>query len=124
MNIKTLFFTVVILLAQTSTYANSKIPCASISMIQASRLKLDTAQKLQEYYITYTAAPAFEANGLWWFVGVGDIAARSSKEAITLGRRYLSQVNVQLNQYAIKKNDEYICNYAPGYIQARGKKLV
>jgi len=99
------------------------IPCPSVRIIQESAQKLDTAQKIKDTYIAYTATSVFQSNDLWWFVGVGDITASSPDEAIKIGKYFLKNTTVQVDMSATKVGNEYICNYRPGYIQARGKKF-
>jgi len=117
------FFIVPLALIQTDTFANDKIPCPSTHIIQAAAEKLDTAQKIQDEFITYTSASVYQSNDLWWFVGVGNINADSSTQALAIGKQTLINISDQQDAYATKHNDEYICNYGPGYVQARGKTL-
>jgi hypothetical protein len=111
-------------LVHTSIAYQDNVPCASVSKIQASVPKLDTAQKINDKYIAYTATSAFQSNDLWWYVGVGDVIANSSDEAIKIGKDFLNNVTVQVDVFANRDGNEYICNYRPGYIQARGKKFI
>jgi hypothetical protein len=99
------------------------ILCPSVDIIQLSSKKIDSAQKINNKYIAYTATSVYQINNLWWFVGVGDIFADSSNEAIVIGKEIAREVSTQENVYAIKQGSEYICKYWPGYIQARGKDL-
>jgi hypothetical protein len=119
---------VVLMLSMPFGYAknidNANIPCPSIAIIQAAAQKLDTAIKLNNKYITYSATSIYQANDLWWFAGVGDIIAHSSDEAIKTGKSFLNKVTIQLDKYATKVGDEFICKYGPGYIEARGKNLM
>lgn len=103
------------------SYAENNMPCPSIDIIQASSSRLDTAQIIKNKYITYTSISVFQSDDLWWFVGVGDIAADTSSEAIQTGQAILKKASIQIDIYATKAGNEYICNYGPGYIQARGK---
>ena len=114
----------IILLISLMTFAHAKILCAPVNRIQALAEKLDTAQKIGNNYIAYTATSVFQSNDLWWFLGVGDIFANSSNDAINIGKSFLSKATEQIDVYAKKVGDEYICNYGPGYIQARGKNLL
>jgi hypothetical protein len=111
-----------------TTYHNlphqENILCPSLDKIRASVMKLDTAQKINNKYITYTATSFFQEKNIWWFSGVGDIIASSDNEAVALGKEILKKVDIQIDIYPTKVGNEYICNYAPGYVQARGKNLV
>lgn len=92
-------------------------------IIQLSSQKLDSAMKINEKYITYTATSIYQSNELWWFAGAGDIKADSTEEAILIGKNIMNNANIQIDVNATKVGNEYICNYGPGYIQARGKNL-
>lgn len=100
-----------------------KILCSSLNIIQQSSQKIDTAQKINNEYIVYTATSPYQTNNLWWFVGVGDVYAATSDEAVTKGKEIVQKASIQRDVYATKQGDEFICNYGPGYIQARGKNL-
>lgn len=99
------------------------IPCSSLSIIHQSSQKIDTAQRVNDKYIVYTATSPYQTNNLWWFVGVGDIYAESTDDAIKQAREFVQKANIQKDVYAIKQGNEFICNYGPSYIQARGKSL-
>lgn len=103
--------------------AQDNIPCASVSLIRTLSQQIDTALLIQNKYISYSSTPVFEANDLWWFIGIGDIVASSTADALRIGKTILSNTDVQLDRYATQNGNEFICNYGPGYIQARGKKL-
>lgn len=114
------------LLSSTCVYAQNiddKILCPSVDIIQLSSNKIDSALKVNNKYIAYTGSSVYQTNNLWWFVGVGNIFADSSDEAIVKGKEITQKASIQEDVYAIKQGDEYICKYWPGYIQARGKNL-
>jgi len=102
---------------------DDKILCPSIDIIQLSSKKIDAAQKIDNKYIVYTATSVYQTNNLWWFVGVGDIFAESSDEAIVKGKEITQKASILEDVYATKQGNEFICKYWPGYIQARGKDL-
>jgi len=112
---------VIFIFSVSVSHAENNMPCPSVDIIQASSLRLDTAQIIKNKYITYTSTSVFQSDDLWWFVGVGDITADTSGEAIQTGKVILKKASIQIDVYATKVGSEYICNYGPGYIQARGK---
>lgn len=129
LNFYNLIFPCVLLLSISFSYADTnllhqkEILCPSLDKVQASVMKLDTAQKINDHYIVYTATPFFQENNIWWFSGAGNIIATSNNEAITLGKEIFNDLHIQIDIYPKKVGNEFICNYAPGYVQARGKNL-
>lgn len=118
-------FTILFLFGVSAAYADisQKITCPPLEIVKKSADQLDTAMKVNDKYIAYTASSFFQSNNLWWFSGVGNIAASSSQQAILLGQGILKNANIQIDVYANKVGNEFICNYGPGYIQARGKNI-
>ena len=123
---KKIIFAVLIILTISNPifcYADENIPCPGLDIIQQSQQKLDTAIKIQNSYIAYTASPVFQSDNLWWFVGVGNILANSAEEVVANGKIILDHANIKVDVYATKVENEFICHYEPGFIQARGKKF-
>lgn len=104
-------------------YDLSKVACPSVEVIQQSSQKLDTAQKINDEYLVYTAESVFQTNNLWWYIGVGGISASSPEDAINQGKSIALNINNQKNTYATKQGNEFICKYGPGRVEARGKNL-
>lgn len=103
--------------------SSQKILCPLLEVVKNSAEQLDTAMKVKDKYITYTSSSFFQSDNIWWFSGAGNISASSAQEAVMLGKAILQKADVQMDIYASKVGSEFICNYGPGYIQARGKNL-
>lgn len=113
-----------ILLTTTAYAKNDKIPCPSIEKIQQASQLINNAFLYDGTYRMVTSEPAFQESNLSWTVGVNDIVAGSSDEAIEIAKTTASKANHKKNEYAEVLIGPYLtaytCKYGPGDVGAIG----
>lgn len=112
-----------ILLTTTAYAKNDKILCPSVEKIQQASQQINDAFLYDGTYRITTSAPVFEESNLSWLVGVNDIVAGSSDEAIEIAKATANKTNHKKNEYAEVLTgpiNYYVCHYGPGDVGAIG----
>lgn len=113
-----------ILLTTMANAKTDKIPCPSIEKIQQASQQINNPFLYDGTYRITTSAPVFQESNLSWVVGVNDIVAGSSDEAIDIARTTASNANHKKHEYAEVLAGPcfnlYMCHYGPGDVSAVG----
>src|SRR5687768_980246 len=85
----------------TSTILSYAATCPPVEVIKKSALKIDTDMVLDNGYFVKSSKIAFKLNGLSWYVGIDGITAKSSANAILIGKEKIQKADASLQDVAI-----------------------
>lgn len=101
---------------------HDKITCPSVEKVQQESQQINNPFLYDGTYRITSSAPVFKESDIYWIVGVTDIVADSSDEAIEIAKTTASNTNHKKNEYAEALSGPYLtlymCNYGPGDVGA------